>query len=188
MEDNKQKPHIEYEDSENWKGSGEQLSIKEICLRAFSKATMEGSKEMVSAGVDRKLIGGVVYEFPRPNQREIFINSVDMLRIILEPSIIKSRLKESFEEVDNETLKIDNEYKKKLDDCVKVFGETKISKYGRDDPLKEKVRIDNYNKTISNINEQFEFVKVTLSKKLLIVISHLLKEKNYFDEGGVFGD
>lgn len=76
---------FEFEDSESSKsGAG---SFKEILLRQYSKCILEGSKEMTKGGVLKRLIDNKVYEFPVPNQFEIFTNSVGVLKRMLKSQI-----------------------------------------------------------------------------------------------------
>ena len=147
---------IDYEDSENWKGGGEQLSIKEISLRRFSKALQEGSKEMVGAGIDRRVINGEVFEIPRPNQRQVFINSVEMAKIPLVPEIKKSKLNEQFKSIEEEIKKLNNEYRTKFENSSKLFIENAPNSW-KNDPMKEQGRRREHNTNLQNINEQFEF-------------------------------
>ena len=59
------------------------ITVKEIVLEQYRKCCQEMSKEMTEGGVIRRLVGEDIIEFVAPNQIEIFINSVDGLKIIL---------------------------------------------------------------------------------------------------------
>lgn len=179
-----------YEDGDDWRGSSEGLGIKEISLRNFSKAMLEGSKEMVGAGVEKKLINGVIYEIPRPNQREVFINSVEMAYVPLRPKLEKSKKKKMFEDFDNTLKKLDNAFESRIQ---KLRLELDKEKPKVNNHIQEAVKqrynamIHTYNQTFSDYKEDYEIEKVKVYKELLIAISFLLNELDYFDEVGING-
>ena len=77
------------EDSENFfSGGGKGIDIKQIVLSKFNKALDEGGKEMSKGGIQRKLINGVWMDIEVPNQREIFMNAVNMLEIIFTLAVL----------------------------------------------------------------------------------------------------
>jgi len=173
----KNKPDvIEYEDSENWKGSNDKLSVKEIGLRLFSKALAEGSKEMTGSGVDKRLIGGQLFEIPRPNQREVFVNSVEMAKMFLLPLIQKSKHQQMFKDCEDKIIKVNKE----CEDKMQKINNTPQGRNGNES-------IDIYNKAVEELTESYEFMNVKIHKELLAAISFLLSENKYFDEVGYIG-
>jgi len=71
-----------WEDQENFR-AGAGHSIKEIVLKRYEMCLVEGSKEMTRGGVIRRILNGQVIDLPKPDQIQLFTNSVQMLLISL---------------------------------------------------------------------------------------------------------
>ena len=76
--------NMSFEDSENFAGS-DNLSIKQIVLKQLQKCVEEGSKEMSGGGYRKRIFNNEVLEIFVPNQREVFVNNVKMLWILVLP-------------------------------------------------------------------------------------------------------
>ena len=186
METNVKEPEYEYEDAENYQGgSGKDgLNEKEIILKLFQRALMEGSKEMNPGGVQRRLIGNEVMEFVVPDQREIFINSVEMLKTSLIKRIINLKDKEpfidgKFKEAAAEIDKVNQDHNKRQSHIMNEYAPRANSRiYAIKDGAGRK-----YNADLKTANEIHATELVAAHKKLLAAISILLFEYNYLGEG-----
>ncbi len=178
---------IEYEDAEQYKGGSEAPTIKEVSMKLFQKAMIEGSKEMIGAGVDKRLINGEVVEFIRPNQREVFINSVEMAFIPLKPKAEgckKEKIKEMFKNFDKEKKEIIDKYSKDMGNLNEKYKQTLSNQNSES----HNQSVSDFNREIDNLKIDFEWKQVSISKGLLKAISYLLDELKYFEEsGGVSG-
>jgi len=180
------KEELQYEDSYIGSGSKDGLGIKEISLKHFHKAMLEGSKEMTEGGVTRRLIDGHLVELPVPNQREIFINCVQMVRIALAPQFLsckEEKIKEKFTQFDKELADLNKAYHNKLDEVETAYKDRNIIK----NPMLKQTRIQEYNHNISHLDNALELKRVELHKKLLEALSLLLNDLGYFDEIGTVG-
>jgi len=179
---NKEKEDLDYqfEDSEAYRSWSDKLTIKQIVMKQLQKCMDEGSKEMDKGGKRITIIDGVPYEIMIPNQREIVINSIEMLRILVAPIIKKNK------EV------IDEQLKKFEDDLIILINTVKEEEEKLKGELDKKdnkeAYIKNYNRRLSDIENSFLMEKVILYKeKLLTAISFLLNYINYFEEEGFTG-
>jgi len=147
------------------------FGIQELSLEHFRRCIVEGSREMNRGGQQQKYIKDVgVITIDAPNQREVFVNSVQLFHTILLPELIKN------EELLKETQRIDAEITKEEKKSQEVFTN-----------FKERFKINSnlsWDQNIDKINDRLERKKVLLSKKKLMVFSLLLKELNYFKEIG----
>lgn len=175
---------MDFEDSENYKGSSEGLTIKQIMLKQFQKCLDEGSKEMIGGGVTERIINGVPYFIPRQNQREIFINSVEQMRILAQPEIKKNekKIKEHLEKFNNADRQLNLEYNRRLKSIKE-----KYAPGGDWDGSKQATQ--NRNLEINDLEEWFETEKVFIYKNyLLTALSFLLNIENYFEEQGFLAE
>jgi len=186
METNVKEPEYEYEDAENYQGgSGKDgLNEKEIILKLFQRALMEGSKEMNPGGVQRRLIGNEVMEFVVPDQREIFINSVEMLKTSLTKRIINLKDKEPFihGKFTEAAAEIENVQQRHAQKHAQILSDFAPRANSRIFSIKESAS-QKYNADLKNINEIHAIELVAAHKKLLAAISILLFEYNYLGEG-----
>ncbi len=186
MESKDEVPRYEFEDVENYSGSGGQgLSEKEIILKLFQKSLMEGAKEMSPGGVQKRFINNEVVEFPVPNQREVFINSVDMLRVGLTKRILDMNQKENAT-----TIKKYNEAMGEIDKINQTYGDNQkqiLEEYQKRMNSKimsiKQVSIEKYNNDNKNLNDMHEMQLVQAHKRLLNSLSMLIAENDYIGVG-----
>lgn len=173
MEDG-DKTDIVIEDSDSFFG-GKQggIGIKEIAMANFNRACLEGSKEMIKGGIQRKLQGNHVIEVDAPNQREVFINSVKMVEVILLGHLQESKLKDKNGKVDDAISKCNTEYEIKVKEIKGTEKQISNSTLGKRtiDPS-----------TYRNLYDAFELKVVDLYREKLALLGLLLKELNYFGE------
>jgi len=166
---------IVVEDGENYHSSNSNgLGIKEITLNQFNKCVIEGSKEMVNGGVQKKLVNGVMHEIQVPNQREIFTNSVIMMEII----IVSKMQKKERKELSVQNVEIDQQ----IATLQKEYNEEKNRLKSLDKSLQAKKQGVSPGEFIRN-KDWYEMDKVDLYRCKLALISKLLDAENYFEEG-----
>jgi len=159
-------------------------SFKTIVLEQYRKCAVEGSKEMVVGGVDVRFINGERVEIPRPNQIEIFINSLDILKSLLYPHILKysdfiGNKINKFEK-NNENLKIMRiKMIKKLASEFESLPSTKSP----EGLSKKDLKKEEYKMKRIEIDKKFVQKQLKLYKEeLFLSLSELLAKLNYFDE------
>jgi len=162
---------------ENPEDTGSQAtSIKEIILRQYNKCVTEGSKEMNIGGVRKRVIDGQITEIAIPNQIEIFINSVKMLRLLLKS------YEEKEKKLIGDTMKeITGKHNKLIEGHNQEIG--KIAKAYR--PQNERWVKKNYrqhNERLNNCNMSLEKEKVEIYAEYLSAMGTLLNKLNYFDD------
>jgi len=153
-------------DTENFKSGYDQgLSFKQICLEQFRKCIIEGSKEMVRGREKRDNLHNTLIAIP--DQREIFTNSCEALRVLLAPKIMQynKEFGKMFKEFDDEKVNLIKKYND-------VVAEVKKKNKQVSDSFMEKISQD---------------LVIMYRDKLLVAISCLLNHMNYFDEGGFSG-
>ena len=172
---------IEYEDMESGVSS-KTTSIKEIILRQYQRCLTEGSKEMSLGGVKKRIVNGQVYEIAVPNQIEVFINSVEMLKILLGAHIAKEKDKEIVNKMNNHDKKsneIRQSYDKAIDNIMveyKPYNEKWVQK-----------NREEHNRKLTNVERSYENLRVSIYREILITIGFLLNRLNYFDEVITYG-
>lgn len=165
------------EDGEDYKGA-EALGIKIIALEQYRRCCVEGSKEMCKGGIERRFIKGVETEVVIPNQREIFINSVKMLSILLSPELnskIQTDILDELKEIDEEITKLNEDTLFQLVEEKKQYQRYKYNKPKEYLSVIKSIKIE--------LSEQKEKDLVICFQNKLIKLSQSLKELNYFDEG-----
>lgn len=178
----KETEDMSFEDSENYKGSNAK-GIKEISLNLFQKAMNEGSKEMTEGGIYKRVINGEVIEFVAPNQKEIFINTIEMLDASLIPHFSMAKSKEL--KIEYENLKKDKEnIDKDFNNEIKRINEMYKDKINSPFQSSKLSFIAQFNNEIKNNDRNYEMSKIRLYKKMLVLFSKLLADLNYFNEEG----
>lgn len=170
---------MEFEDGEGFRSKAEGVTIKTIVLKQYEKCCTEGSKEMTGGGVINRIINGQLIELAVPNQREIFINSVEMLNIVLIPEIKKNKklIQEDIDKFEYSLQKLNinlNEYMQQIDSNI-TFDDPRYKQHS-EAYYKDK------NISIQNLHDNYELAKVELYKSLLRTIGMLLNHLNYFEE------
>lgn len=200
MEEEKKNNDMSFEDSENYSGSSsKEVTKAQIILEQLRECIKMGSKEMCGGGTRTRIINGQEIEIMVPNQREIFVNSVEMLWSMVLPDFTK-KVKRKGEKLPEEiinTNQITKQFKKN-----KLFFKLKrkqikdfYSKQQKEEntkpipPISNDFQIFDFtprtNQKIKNLNNSEEIKKVSLSRKRLICISYLLVELNYYGEESI---
>lgn len=173
---------IEVEDGEDYRGA-EALGIKIIVLEQYRRCCIEGSKEMRRAGISNKIIKGIVVEVEIPDQREIFINSVKMLEIILAPELLQkegNKYLKQLEEIDKRIKKLEESY----EEIRKEFGDAFSEKNKRQPEIFNREK--SYSQETRMKDDMFSKLVILFQDKL-ILLSIKLNDLNYFDEESITG-
>ena len=166
---------FEFEDSEGYKKGEDKLSIRQIILKQLQKCMNEGSKEMTKGGTIKKIVDGKVIEEPIPNQREVFINSVEMLVIPLLKRFRNYCNKKDSNEIKTIFKDAESGLKNLKGEHIKVKKEILINKGKANNAM-------DINNRLGIIYNEFELEKLEIYKNFLIAISYLLDEEHYFEE------
>jgi len=183
-------PDIEIEEDMFGTGSygKDKASYKHIVLEQYRKCCEEGSKEMTTGGVIKRIIDGEIVEIMTLDQIEIFTNTVEMLKCLLIPSINKHKdiIKKRINLVESEIMQNDKKRKEaytRLNDWYR-----KKSNVTNPEGVSE---AQTYHKYYLQMNKEIQKIyhlnKLKTHKKLLEVLGILLSHINYFDEIGGFG-
>ena len=168
---------VKVEDGEDYKG--EVLGIKGIALEQYRRCCVEGSKEMKRGGISNRIISGQLIEVEIPDQREIFMNSVKLLEIVLAPELLKKDQDEFIKRIDDVDKKIKELQKNSeetINECMGNYekgNKTKPTKYNT----------NSMDQAIKTIKDDTDSKLVFLFQSKLIILSMKLKDLNYFDEG-----
>ena len=185
------KEEFHYEDGDSWHGSKDGLGIKEISLSAFQKAMREGSKEMTQGGVFSRYVDGELVQFAIPNQREIFINSVEMTHIVVKPHIMGLKenvpaqkiVKDMFDKIGGDLKEVNDSFNKQKDNLD-------LLTENRGGAMEHKVKMNlvaEYNNGLTDLEAERETAIVKVYHDLLSAISFLLNHIGYFEEKGMTG-
>lgn len=174
---------IEFEDSENYHSQQSGGSnFKEIVLRQFQKCGTEGSKEMTVGGLMKRVIDGKVVELPVPNQIEIFINSVEVLKMILSTKLIENkgvvgeRMKKFY---DTQKL-LSDDFGKNYSEVIHSINNCVVVS------IRMKERIYTQQKSsLDRIQKYYEQAEIQNYRFLFETLSILLDHLKYFEEQGV---
>ena len=184
MKPKEREDEIILEDSEDYRQS-EAGSYKEIVLRQFSRCCNEGSKEMTTGGTATRYINGIVMQLSLPNQKEIFCNSVNMLKTMLNSQVqgnedIKPQVKKIEDEIKESKSKNNSSFDNELKQLQEIMLKSK------DESKTEICRI-RYNEIVKKIKAEAERLEFEKNQALLIILEQLLSELNYFEEGSAIG-
>jgi len=179
---------IQIEDGDNLNLRPEQRSFKYLIMYQYMKCCIEGSKEMTKGGLVKRTINGeeVIVDVVA-NRIEVFINSVDMLKTFLLPSLKLAKDRRKFEP---QLLKVRAEL-----DSAKIERDkrnNKIAHYWRQlsnkkNPETELTQQEQYlgevKKYKARVEEAYTEKKLQIYKKrLLPILCNIMAAKNYFDE------
>ena len=173
---------IQIDDSMGGGGSGkskDKRSFKNIVLDQYKRCCDEGSKEMTTGGVRRRILNNELVEFDAPNQIELFINNVEILRVLLAPYIIKHKnfIEPQINDFDNKLSGLEDKYRRGYD----------ILKINLKKNRKNDFRVDN-TRMIKRYEDEYNMVKFEFYKNgLFKVLSLLLNKINYLDSVGMMG-
>lgn len=155
-------------------------SSKNIILTHWEKCIQEGSKEMNIGGVQKRFINGEIVEYYAPNQIEIFINHVEMLKRALiadieySPKTVKNLNK--FNSIRQSYI---NSYKRKKRELIKWY--SNLSNTSNPEGYNEKDSYsDRYKKMRQYIDEFYnEKMKELYEEQLFPYLNKLLSERQY---------
>jgi len=174
-----------YEDADQFRGATAS-SIKEIVLRQFSKCCTELSKEMTRGGAFTRYVDGKYIEIVAPDQIQIVINSIETLRIILQPKI---------KEKEDLMTPLIAEFNKAIEDLKNTRNEQLNTILAQDSEDNYYLTLEQKNELRSNTTElireydrNYDGGLLSAYKKLFVVLSSLMAEYNYFDEVGAVGN
>lgn len=179
---------IEIEEDTYGAGGGygkDKRGYQSIVLEQYRKCCEEGSKEMTNGGVIKRIIDGEMVEMMSVDQVEIFINSVEMLKNLLIPSINKhdktvgSRMKTIELEIENNDIKRRKAYHK-----LNLWYRNKSTNTNPDGYSEAQSNHTYYLQMNKEIKKIYHQNKLRTHKKLLEALGILLNKINYFDELG----
>jgi len=181
------KEEVNYEDAEGWRGDKQgTLDIKQIVLRLYQKALLEGAKEMNTTGVIERLVGDQVVRTPAPNQVEIFVNSVKMTLQPLLPRLESCKnkyVKERYEEFKKELDNLDVKCSKRYDEIfIKPKQTSTIIPRINIEHKYDAERLSENNAQVSALKEWRWQKEFDIYLRALGTISFLLSDMNYFEE------
>lgn len=166
-------------------GNSEGLSIKEIALRQFQRCVAHGSMERTRGGVINRVVEGKAVEIGVPDQIQIFINNVRMMRLILAPEIKKRKvfiepfLKEFEIRIEKASEEVDLFIKEQM-------ATIRLGPIMDQDERKE--RLQNFKLQIMREARNLADEKEWLAYEYLLeTLSMLLSQMNYYEEMGVTG-
>jgi len=150
-------------------------SIRNLVLRQLNKCCQELGKEMDSGGVKNRIIDGLIVQIVMPNQKEIAINSIETLRILLLPEIEKNEtiLADKFCDFEKENKNIDEWHEMKIKKINEGF---EILPF----VLREKY-FEERNEKLKTAKDEYENKRLDFYKRVLTSISFLLDHLNYFE-------
>ena len=126
---------------------------------------VKGIKQIALEQYDRCLILGSKNILTDKEAREVYVNAIKIMEIVVLPELLKSKfeeLKTGFEENEKQIIDLEKEYNQKL---------TSIKKKANGKPFRH-----------DRLTEDFERKLIVLMNNKLLNISLLLKAKNYYDE------
>lgn len=171
-------------------GGGDSQLRRFIVMEQYRRCLNEGSKEMTTGGVAKRVVDGEVVEIIVPNQIEIFMNSVDMLKAYLTPDILDKhhvkfmlplvkKYKANLKRLDDRYRARKAALNKKFSNRAKVVNITD----GIDD--KEAKRLL-YNRTLARLHSWYVNQRLYIYRtQILVVLARLLHKVNYFEEGSI---
>lgn len=127
---------VSFVNMDMWKGSGDKfgLTFKQIILQHINRCVLHGSVEWHGGYWQEKFNGNTLEKYYVQNSREVYCNSIRMLRVIL-LGYFDSKIKITDEEItkqmkilelsslEKDKTKIKEYYEKKLDLYIRLFEE-----------------------------------------------------------------
>jgi len=165
------------EDGEDYR-SNTAIGLKEIAIEQYRRACLEGSKEMTRAGERRVIRNGMATIIDIPDQRQVFMNSVQILKGTLMEKILQD--KETLEKlniIDEEIKNINLVYKIRYKKIVEY--DTRV----QSNSSSKRLSPSNYD----NLIEERDLKIVETHRKLLTTLSLLLCKLNYLGESSAEG-
>lgn len=162
----------------------DKISFKTICLEQYRLCAVEGSKEMTLGGVRKRFINGMMIEEIVPNQIEIFVNSVDILKHLLFPyiQIHSGKFATPINKFEDDLVKAEKEKDKLLEAVSKAFSKTSGERPPYGEPSERQLQRPMKNHRVLAVNRDYEHNRYVLYKELFGTLSFLLNKIGYFDE------
>lgn len=182
----KQNEDVDIEDSEHYLSSTESLEIKQIVLRQLQKTIIEGAKEMDRGGIRERVVNGQVINIIVGNQREVFVNNIDMLWSLILPQVQanKDLIKEHLGNFNKDLKTNQEEYDSTRKQIKKDITTLEQSE-------KTKTWKSNYSAILNDMlrrsQDNFELRKLEIYRRKLNAVNFLLDKLNYFGETGATG-
>ncbi len=163
--------------------AGSEYGLKTIIYKQLQRCIDEGSKEMTSGGIITRIIDGRPIDIAVLNQREIYINCCEHLKILLLEHIKKNKkIIKELTQVDDFIKSFDDKEKglnEKFEDEIKKT----YAPYSKLSFRNQDKYADRLNVNIQRIKNKFEGEVIGLWKnEFLIVIPYLLSKTNFFGE------
>ena len=180
MTDKEHEPDYIIEDDDFFSG-GKSVGIKELAIEQYRRCLIEGSKEMVRGGYGQKVVNGKIVDQYIPNQREIFINCVQMLETLLMSNLIKE---------DGRSKKIKfPEIVEQMEIADRKINKTKAAFFDVLDKINIKAKELNVDsrRNIEQLENKQEMELVNNYKQKLVVLGMLIDKENYFGENSITG-
>ncbi len=173
---------IETIETEGYK-AGSEFGLKSIIYKQLQRCIDEGSKEMTGGGTITRIIDGRPISIAVPNQREIYINSCEHLKILLLKHITDNldkiedfiKVKDFVKNFDGEEVKLKKEHMAKIDKAYKEFLAYSFKVQYKFESM--------FNVNLQRVNDMFEIRLVDMYKvNFLKIIPYLLAKTNFFGE------
>ena len=152
-----------------------------IVLEQYNNCVKEGSKEMSPGGVQKRVINGEVVEVFVPNQVEIFINHVEMLkRALVHDTEHESDIAKKLNWFEEQRRRYILQYKKKRHDLLKYFNSLSSVKnpegYSETDLYRDK-----YSRLKQHIERVYNEKMLELyQEQLFPFLTLLISRRSYF--------
>lgn len=157
-------------------GSAPKITYKDIVLQHLQKCVVAGSREMsAGGGVMQRMVDGQLIEVPVPDTREIFINHVKQLNIILTPQLAvhEEAMKPSIDSFKLRLKEIENIRLQEIEKLEAAYKEKD----------KHKVAVE-FNSNLKHIHNLYEAEKAMAYQDLLKGMCILLSKMQFFEEAG----
>jgi|TARA_Y100000310_G_C20613998_1_gene779583 vacuolar-type H+-ATPase subunit I/STV1 len=171
-----------YEDAEtsfSSSNSNVKLTRREIIISLYNQCLRESAKELVEGGIMQRYVDGELINIIVPNQKEIIINNISSLRIACLPYLVKSKKpkvlfhKERFEESQKKIREDKDKRDKEINN-----NRNKLNSNN----LRQADKIKMYNDQLRENKDYYELLNIESYKELLICLTFLLDEHNFFEE------
>jgi len=152
----------------------------DVIFKQLRHCCAEGSKEMTVGGVATRFIGGQVIELNLPNQREIFCNSIFILKVLL-TKFLNNKGNEDYKKQLDELKEI---YEDKREKMILIEDNPNIKELRRivlktDNESKRMSATNMYNDLLKSNKKQLEELETEYSKKVLAVSVQLMDQENF---------
>lgn len=174
---------VQFLDAEAYSPNKDGIDLKEIALRRFISCTNEGSKEMTRGGIVTRIVEGKPVEIAMPDQIQIFIRNVRMLKIILEPEIKKNSkvMKDHIDKFNTRIKQLNEKYQKKLGTIKELI---KPPRTANQKQREAQIR-NQINQLQYQAKTQYDEELCETYHQLLESLSFLINHLKYFQQVGI---